>query len=250
MADATFGYEGRPAALEVAELRLRAGALTALVGPNGSGKSTLLSALAGLLDPRTGTVEVLGAPASRSRRRVAYVLQSTRADEVLPVTVREVVTMARFALRGHFGRLRADDRAAVDDALSRLELEHLAGRHLRDLSGGERQRALVAQGLAQEAGVLLLDEPVNGLDLVSRQRIIEVIRQERDDGAAVVMATHDLEDAQLADEVVILAGRVVAAGRPVDVLQTDQLAEAYGGRLHVHRAGPRLEPHVHVHGDD
>lgn len=250
VAGASFGYEGRAAVLSIPELVLRVGTLTALVGPNGSGKSTLLAAIAGLLRPREGSVEVLGEPAERVRRRVAYVLQSTRADEVLPVTVHEVVTMARFAVRGPFRRLRTEDRRAVDGAVARLELEHLARRHLRDLSGGERQRVLVAQGLAQEAPVLLLDEPVTGLDLVSRRRIFEAITEERDRGTAVVMATHDLEDAQLADEVVVLAGRVVAAGRPSKVLRTEQLTEAYGGRLHVHPAGPLMDPHVHVHADD
>lgn len=209
--------------LTVSSLSLAAGAVTALVGPNGSGKSTLLHAIAGLLKPAAGSVTCDGT--------VAYVLQSVSVTEHLPITVREVVTMGRYGERGAFGRLRASDRALVDAAIDRLELGDLTKRHLGELSGGQRQRAMVAQALAQDADVLLLDEPVTGLDLASADRIREVIEGERDRGRAVVVATHDLPEAQRADHLVLLAGRVVVAGAPGAVLTRDALAEAYGGRL-------------------
>jgi manganese transport system ATP-binding protein len=209
--------------LRVDALHLDAGAITALVGPNGSGKSTLLHAIAGLLPPAAGTLAVTGS--------VAYVLQSVAVTEYLPITVREVVTMGRYAQRGAFGRLRSADRSLVDAAIERLELGDLGSRHLGELSGGQRQRALVAQALAQDADVLLLDEPVTGLDLASAERIREVIEGERAAGRAVVVATHDLPEAQRADHLVLLAGRVVAAGVPSVALTRAALAEAYGGRL-------------------
>jgi iron complex transport system ATP-binding protein len=243
--DLTLAY-GQRVALARSDFTLPAARVTALVGPNGSGKSTLLSAIAGLLTPRGGTLRVLGQPASTTRGGTAYVLQTTQANHVLPVTVREVVTMARFGGRGLLGRLRARDRQAVVRAMERLEITDLAERHLRELSGGQRQRVLVAQGLAQDADVLLLDEPVTGLDLVSRQRILEAVAEERDAGRTVVLTTHDLEDAEMADHVLLLAGRIVASGSPDEVLTAQNLHAAYSGRLlrgDVHVA--YTDEHVH-----
>jgi len=204
------------------------GAVTALIGPNGAGKSTLLHALAGRLAPHRGTLDV---PAAARPGGVAHVLQATDVNDQLPLTVRETVTMGRYAHTGPFGRLRAADRRAVDRALDALAIADLAHRQLRELSGGQRQRAFVAQGLAQEADLLLLDEPITGLDLVSRQQIIEAIAAQRDAGRTVVVSTHDLGDAAAADHLLLLAGRVVAAGAPGDVLTDRHLAEAYGGHL-------------------
>jgi manganese transport system ATP-binding protein len=222
---------GRAVALREVALAIPAAATTALIGPNGSGKSTLLHALAGLLVPSAGTITVGGRPVAEARDRVAYVLQSTAVAEHLPVTVLEVVTMGRYAHRGPVGRLAPRDKACIAEAIERLELGGLERRHLGELSGGQRQRVFVAQGLAQDADVLLLDEPVAGLDLPSRRRILDVVAEEAAAGRAVVVSTHDLGDAAAADHVVLLAGRVVAAGAPRTVLTHDHLAAAYGARL-------------------
>ncbi|MBA2496728.1 MAG: metal ABC transporter ATP-binding protein [Acidimicrobiia bacterium] len=230
VAGATLAH-GRHVALRDVSLTVAAGATTALIGPNGAGKSTLLHALAGLLAPSTGTITIGGRPVSQARQRVAYVLQSTAVADHLPVTVAEVVTMGRYAGGGAVGRLRAVDRARISEAIERLELGGLEKRHLGELSGGQRQRVFVAQGLAQDADVLLLDEAVAGLDLPSRQRILDVVAEERAAGRLVVSSTHDLGDAADADHVVLLAGRIVAAGTPRAVLTRDHLTEAYGARL-------------------
>jgi manganese transport system ATP-binding protein len=222
---------GRSVALRVEALSLPAGRVTALVGPNGSGKSTLLHAIAGLLTADAGELRVLGEPVERVSSRVAYVLQSTAVADHLPVTVGEVVAMARFPRLGWFRRPRSDDRRAVADAIDRLELGDLVRRQVGELSGGQRQRVFVAQGLAQEAEVLLLDEPVSGLDVASAARIRQVVADERAAGRTVVVATHDLAEAQEADHLVLLAGRVVAAGAPATALTPGTLAEAYGARL-------------------
>jgi len=223
----TLAY-GERAALVGASFELPVGASVALIGPNGSGKSTLLRALAGLVPPRSGSLDV----SARARRgAVALVLQTTDVDRTLPITVRETVTMARYATRGAFGRLRAADHAAVRDALDRLEVADLAGRQLHELSGGQRQRVLVAQGLAQQAELLLLDEPVTGLDVVSRELILEAVVAETGAGRTVVVSTHDLDDARRADLVLLLANRVVACGPPGEVLVEDLLGTAYGGRV-------------------
>src|SRR5690606_18598342 len=172
--DLCLGY-GTRTALADATFDLPAGRVISLIGPNGSGKSTLLRALAGLVEPRSGALDV---PARRRRGGVGLVLQTTEVDRTLPMTVREAVTMARSARRGGFGRLRAADRVAVRDARRRMDVAELAGRQWSERSGGRRPRVLVARGLAQQAELLLLDEPVTGLDVVSRGLILDAVAAE------------------------------------------------------------------------
>ena len=222
-------YDGR-SALCCADLAIPREAITVLIGPNGSGKSTLMSAIAGLVTPRSGELQVLGSPGPARPGRAAYVMQSTEVDSLLPISVVEVVTMARFARRGFVSRLDQSDRQAVTAAMDRMEIGDLANRRINQLSGGQRQRALVAQGLAQEAEILMLDEPVMGLDLVSRQRIDAAVAAERSTGRCVIISSHDLDDARTADHVVLLAGRVVAEGPAEAVLVPNNLRATYGHR--------------------
>jgi manganese transport system ATP-binding protein len=214
--------------LDAASFTIPQGAVTALIGPNGAGKSTLLHAMAGLLAPRSGSLTVSSAA---RRGAVAYVLQATQVNEHLPLTVREAVRMGRYATAGPWRRLQPHDRAAVEAAMAALAITDLAHRPLHELSGGQRQRAFVAQGLAQQADLMLLDEPVTGLDIISRQHILDAIAAERAAGRTVVVSTHDLGDAAAADHLLLLAGRVVASGPPAEVLTDVNLAEAYGGHL-------------------
>ena len=240
----SFGY-GAHRALRESTFEIPSGAITVLIGPNGSGKSTLLNGIAGLLAPVSGSVVVR--PMGDEPRRVSYVLQGTKINETLPVTVREVVAMGRYADKKTFGRFTETDRMAIDQAMARMDIAELAGRHLTELSGGQRQRAFVAQGLAQDHDVLLLDEPITGLDIVSAQAIDDVIHDEHAHGCTVVMTTHDLAEARVADHVILLSGRVVAYGQPLDVLTIDNLTEAYGASL-LHVDDERLfidDPHHH-----
>ncbi len=218
---------GPQVAIRDASFTIPAGQTTAIIGPNGSGKSTLLHAIGGLHEPEEGTIEVLGR-APGDRRAVAYVPQHLHANDQLPISAREVVTMGRYAHRGALHRLRSDDRIAVDRAMERLKVTDLAGRQLGELSGGQRQRVLVAQALAQEATLLLLDEPLTGLDAPSQERIVEVVDEEREAGHTVVASTHSLTDAASADHLLLLAGRVVAEGSADQVLTEARLMEAYG----------------------
>jgi manganese/zinc/iron transport system ATP- binding protein len=227
------------------------GQVTTLIGPNGSGKSTLLNAMAGLLQPAAGSIEVLDTVATR----VAYVLQTTSVNKSLPVTVREVVTMGRYAGASRFGRLTRSDRAAVTAAIDRMAIGDLVDRHLHTLSGGQRQRVLVAQGLAQDHDILLLDEPLSGVDLPTAQAIDTVIHDEVSGGGTVVMTTHDLSEAQVADHVLLVSRRIVASGLPSEVLVAANLREAYGesllhvdqDKLFIDDPAHRPVPGRHVH---
>jgi ABC-type Mn2+/Zn2+ transport system ATPase subunit len=224
------------------------GASVAVIGPNGSGKSSVLDAIAGLMAVAGGSLEVLPGPDSAAGRSgVAYVLQSTEIPVHLPMTVREVVSMGRYRLTGLLRPMGRDGHRAVDSAMDRVGVSALAERQVLELSGGQRQRALVAQGLAGDAALLLMDEPMTGLDLVSADRIRQVISDERAGGRTVLFSTHDLSEAATADRVILLAGRVVACGPPEEVLVEANLMEAYRGRV-VGIGGVTVIDDPHHHG--
>jgi iron complex transport system ATP-binding protein len=244
----TITYGGHTAVRDL-DLDLPAGQVTAVIGPNGSGKTTLLGALSGLVTPAAGDLEVLGTSPTDARRRVAHVLQTTTANASVPLTVGETVRMGAYGRRGWFRRLDAEDRAAIAAAIDRLQVRDLVSRQLVELSGGQRQRAYVAQGLAQRADLLLLDEPITGLDLVTQEVIGEVISAEAAAGRTVVLTTHDVGTAGAADHVVLLNTTLIASGPPDQVLRPEVLARAYGE--HAHRLGDGTlvidESHHHDH---
>jgi manganese transport system ATP-binding protein len=222
-------------------LEIPEGATVSFIGPNGSGKSTLLKAIAGIITPTRGTVDVHG-------NDVAIVLQSTDVDRSVPLTARDVVAMARYGSLGLLRRFGRRDRAAVDEALARLDIDDLAGRQIHQLSGGQRQRVFVAQGLAQDAPLLLLDEPLTGLDVTSRSIIDDVMESETTAGRTVISTTHNFHDAEKSDLVLLLATRFVAFGAPDEVLTEEHLRTAFGGRFV--RVGDTLvldDPHHHHH---
>lgn len=221
--EVTVTYGG-VVALDRVSLTIGRGTSVALVGPNGSGKSTLLGVLAALVRPDAGTV-------ANDLGRVALVRQHTDRRTWMPLTAGEVVRMGRYPDRGLLRRLRAHDRELVAAAARRLEITDLLGRQVGELSGGQRQRVLIARALAQDPELLLLDEPVTGLDLASRQRILGLVDELRAAGTTVVQSTHHLEDVEGCDQVVLLANRVMAVGPPAEVLRPEHLAEVYEDRL-------------------
>jgi ABC-type Mn/Zn transport systems, ATPase component len=214
------------------------GTTVAIIGPNGSGKSTILHAITGLLDVTPGSLKVLGQTPDKALDKVAYVLQHMPVAPGIPLTVREVVRMGRFSTRGILGRFTPADRDRVSWAMEQLDIDDLAHRSIHKLSGGQRQRVFVAQALAQDHTILLLDEPLTGLDVLSAQVIDDIIHDEPDQGCTVLFTTHDLEEARAADMVLLMSGRVVASGTPEEVLTPENLAEAYGlGALHPEHGG-------------
>jgi iron complex transport system ATP-binding protein len=208
------------------------GSTTAIIGPNGSGKSSILHAISGVLEI-DGHLDVCGLSPEKALKNIAYVLQYMPITPGVPLTVKEVVNMGRYSTLGLFKRARATDRERVAWAMDKLNISHLAPKNIANLSGGQRQRVFVAQALTQEHSILLLDEPLTGLDVPSAKVIDQIIHDEPDQGCTVVYTTHDLDEARAADYVILVAGRVVAAGPPDEVLTPDHLAEAYGlGALH------------------
>ncbi|MEM8924973.1 MAG: ABC transporter ATP-binding protein [Actinomycetota bacterium] len=201
---------GPRVALRNVTFALQPGTVTAVVGPNGAGKSSLLGVLSGRLSASEGLVRLDGA--------VAEVLQSTRGNEQLMLTVEDIVRMGRYADRGLFGRLRPSDRAVVERALEATDLVDLRRRSFNELSGGQRQRTLVAQGLARQTPILLLDEPTAGLDVRSQRHLSAIIRAEAAKGTTVIVATHDLDDAGRADNVIVLACDCLCCAPPVTAL--------------------------------
>jgi iron complex transport system ATP-binding protein len=241
---------GTSVAVETSDFAMPGAAVTAIIGPNGSGKSTLLHAVAGLMGPLAGSITVLGTDPELARRRVSYVLQSVAVPVGVPISVIEAVGMARYPSLGLLRRPGRVDRERVAEAMAALDIEHLARRHLSELSGGQRQRVYVAQGIAQDHDLLVLDEPLTGLDMTSAQTINRIIRAASGGGRAVVLTTHDLDVAMAADNVLLMAGRVLGCGEPKAVLTRSAIETAYG--LGALREGvPYLaDPGAHHHAHD
>ncbi|CAN5262033.1 metal ABC transporter ATP-binding protein [soil metagenome] len=220
----------RTTVLRDVDLDAPAGAVTGIVGPNGAGKSTLLKAVLGLIRPDSGRVEVAGGSVDAARRRITYVPQRSAIDWDYPAQVGEVVTMGRYPHLGMLRRMRDGDRALVDAALDRVGLSDYRSRQIGELSGGQQQRVFLARALAQQASLLVLDEPFAGVDAPTVTLLGGLLRELAAGGVAVVMVNHDLSMLrELTDRLVLLNGTVVAAGTTDDVLTSDKLAATYGG---------------------
>jgi len=201
----------------------------ALIGPNGAGKSTLIKAILGLVPLTGGSIEVLGHRPEVARSDVAYVPQADILDSTFPVSVLDVVLMGRYRAIGWLRRPRLADRQRARAALDAVGLADLAARRFGLLSGGQRQRVLLARAIAQQARLLLLDEPFNGVDATSTELILSILSRLRADGVAVVMSTHDLSIAHLAcDDACLLNRRQVAFGSLDSALTPELLRETYG----------------------
>jgi iron complex transport system ATP-binding protein len=237
VAGVTFGYRNAPVFRDVS-FAIGAGELVALCGPNGAGKSTLLRLLLGLHAPASGRVTLAGEPlASLTRRQIArhaaLLPQDAPAD--VPLSVRDAVSLGRLP---HLGRLQpetAADVAAVERALAATDTTALAERPITELSGGERHRVHLARALAQEAPLLLLDEPIAGLDIAHQLAAMDLLRATVEAGRSVVVALHDLAlAARRCDRILLLAGGALCAdARPADVLTRETLARVFGVRADV-----------------
>lgn len=226
--DVTVSYGDR-AALDGVTGRAEPGSSVALIGPNGAGKSTLLKAILGLVPLDRGRIEVLGRSPVDARRHVAYVPQADALDPEFPVSARQVVTMGRYREIGWLRRPGRADRVLADDALDRVGLADRSGDRFGTLSGGQRQRVLLARAIAQQAELLLLDEPFNGVDATTQDLLLGVLADLRAEGVAVVMSTHDLAVAHLAcGEACVLNRHQIVFGPTAVALSPTNLRAAYG----------------------
>ncbi|MHA7153591.1 metal ABC transporter ATP-binding protein [Arthrobacter sp. TMN-50] len=218
-------------ALTDVDLTLARARICGLIGVNGSGKSTLFKCLMGLVQPQAGVVAIFGTDHRTARRNnlVAYVPQSEDVDWTFPLSVGDVVLMGRYGRMPQSRRASRADRDAVDEALGRVGLSQHRHRQIGELSGGQKKRAFVARSIAQDAQLLLLDEPFAGVDKTSEGTLISLLQELRDEGRTALISTHDLAGIpELCDEAVLLHNRVLAHGLPEDVLTHDKLALAFG----------------------
>jgi len=223
-------YNGHHA-LEEITFHLHESERVAVVGPNGAGKSTLFKVIAGVLQPNSGEVNIFG---SRPRGHVciAYIPQRSQVDWNFPVNVADVVMMGRSAKLGPFNFPHKKDWDYVHHALETVDLSNLASRQIGQLSGGQQQRMFIARALAQEAELMLMDEPLTGLDAPSQEGILYLLDRLQKEKVTVMVATHDLDQAATHfDRIMLLNHRIVAFGEPATVLHTDNLLKAYGGKL-------------------
>lgn len=219
------------AALRDVSMQVPHGARVAVVGPNGSGKSTLFKALAGLLPLTTGYIHIHGEPLGAHRDCVAYVPQREEVDWRFPVTSLDVVLMGRYGQRGWIRRLRKEDREIARRCLGRMGMSEFADRAIADLSGGQQQRVFLARALAQEPHILLMDEPFNGVDVGTRETILNLLDELTRQRVTALVSTHDLNMAATRfDLVALLNVRLIAFGPPKEVFTPQHVANAFGGQ--------------------
>jgi ABC-type Mn2+/Zn2+ transport system ATPase subunit len=218
-------------ALQDVSFEVQPGERLALVGPNGAGKSTLFKVIAGVLAPTQGKVHVYGHEPG-GHICIAYLTQRSQVDWSFPVSVADVVMMGRIGQIGLLRQPKARDWQIVHQALETVQLAHLAGRQISQLSGGQQQRMFIARALAQEAELILMDEPLAGLDINAEENILQLLDRLRAEQVTVMVALHDLETAsQYFDRILLLNRRLIGLGTPGEVFEPENLVQAYGGRL-------------------
>jgi manganese/iron transport system ATP-binding protein len=246
--DLSVTYPNGFTAVHDASFELDPGTICALVGVNGSGKSTIFKAIMGFVRPSAGEVRLCGMPVEVALKKniVAYVPQSEDIDWNFPVLVEQVVMMGRY---GHMNFLRMPSRAdryKVDEALERVGMSDYRKRQIGELSGGQKKRVFLARALAQEARIILLDEPFTGVDVKTETAIIGLLRELRASGHLMLVSTHNLGSVpDFCDRVVLINRMVLAAGATQEVFTRANLERAFGGVLRDFRLGGR-----DLHDDD
>ncbi len=240
--DLRGGYVRGVDVLGGVSFEIAAGEIAAILGPNGGGKTTLFRALLGELPYRTGTVQLAGRP--------AYVPQTDHARLDFPVSAHDVALMGAYGRTPWFRRVARADRARADEALARVGLAEQAHARFGTLSGGQRQRVLIARALVQDAPVLLLDEPLSGVDRPSAAQIERVFAELTSEGRALLVATHDVAQARAWSRVLCLNHGQIAFGVPATTLTTDVLSRTYGDELVILDGAGRavcVSHHEHEH---
>lgn len=231
--DLAIGY-GSTFVMQGLSFEVPRGAVVGLIGPNGSGKSTLLKALAGVIPPRRGRILLDGQPIDRSSGEIAFVPQREEVNWDFPVTARSVVTMGRYRRRGWLRWPGADDHRRADAALARMGLAGMGGRHISQFSGGQQQRIFLARALVQDPRIVLLDEPLTGVDAKNRAVFYETIRGFAAQNVTVIMATHELDEVpRLCSHVCCMNRGIVAFGPTAQTYTPENLRRTFGGQVAV-----------------
>ncbi|MAU13230.1 MAG: hypothetical protein CL607_25660 [Anaerolineaceae bacterium] len=236
--DVSASYPGGLRVVEHVTFTVKQGERVAIIGPNGAGKSTLFKAIAGLIPFTTGEISVQGEDCRSSHAYVGYVPQQNEIDWSFPVTVYDVVMMGRARHSKWFPWWPNSDHQRVDELLEQLSLDTYAKRQISELSGGQRRRVFIARALAQEANILLMDEPFTGVDTVSETEIMATLGVLTEQGITILLATHDLgRAARDFDDVLLINQSMIAYGPPEQVMRADVLKQAFGGALRVFHQG-------------
>jgi manganese/iron transport system ATP-binding protein len=258
VSDVTVRYANGHEALRQASFELQGGVIAGLVGANGSGKSTLFKTIMGFVQPTLGGVKINGGAVREAQRAgiVAYVPQAEEVDWNYPVSVWDVVMMGRYGRMNFLRRARAEDKAAVEQALRRVNMWDFRDRQIGELSGGQKKRVFLARALAQGGRLILLDEPFTGVDVQTEEAIIGLLRELRDEGALLLVSTHNLGSVpEYCDHVVLMNRAVLAYGKTEEVFTLDNVTAAFGGVLrHFHFEASTIQDHdgrqVSVLSDD
>lgn len=231
--DLTVCYKESPVLWDI-DLEIPTGILGAIVGPNGAGKTTLIQSILGLLKPVAGSVQVFDLPIHQAIHRVAYVPQRGSVDWDFPATVLDVVLMGTYGRLGWFRRPGSKERQLARDSLDRVGMLELAHRQISQLSGGQQQRVFIARALVQQADLYLMDEPFQGVDAVTEQAIVGLLRDLQARGATALVVHHDLQTIrEYFDWVVLLNVRRIASGPVKDAFTEANLKTAFGSRVQV-----------------
>jgi zinc/manganese transport system ATP-binding protein len=213
---------------------IQPGEFIAVLGPNGSGKSSLIKTMLGLHELSSGNLSVLGKSPRAARTHIGYIPQQKAFDRDIPLTGRDLVTLAVTGSRWFAGPTSADDSTRIDAAIAQVGATRYAHTPLGQLSGGEQQRLRIAQAIVTNPPLLLCDEPLLSLDLASQQTIARLINDQRRKGTAVVFVTHEINPIlPMVDRIIYLVGGKSAIGTPRDVLTTERLTELYGAPVEV-----------------
>jgi ABC-type Mn2+/Zn2+ transport system ATPase subunit len=213
-------------------LELNPGRIIGVVGPNGAGKSTLFKAILGLIDINTGLIKIFGKDPDEVRKLVAYVPQKNDVDWTFPATVLDVVLMGRYPFKGVFQRIGKEDKSIAMEALVEVGMETFYDRQIGELSGGQQQRVFLARALCQNAQLFFLDEPFVGVDMLTEEKIISILKKLASQGKSLLVVHHDLGSVHdYFDDVILLNQRLIAYGPTETTFNDENIKRTYGGQL-------------------
>ena len=232
--DVTVRYNNGHTAIHNVTFRLEGGTTCALLGVNGSGKSTLFKSIMGLITPQQGKISLCSLPIRQALKQnlIAYVPQSEEVDWQFPISVYDVVMQGRYGYMNFLRIPQQEDRRKVQQAMQRVNIEHLSERQIGELSGGQKKRVFLARALAQQSKIILLDEPFTGVDVKTENAIVELLGQLRNEGHLILVSTHNLGSVpDFCDQVVMINRTVIAAGKTETTFNQHNLELVFGGVL-------------------